>query len=89
LSRSTFSERFAAVVGVSPARYIARWRMHLASAWLRQERLSVSDVARRLGYESEASFSRSFKRLVGIPPSALRRPRPAQPVAGVRKRQTA
>jgi AraC-like DNA-binding protein len=87
LSRSAFSERFAAVVGVSPARYVARWRMHLASAWLRRERLSVSDVARRLGYESEASFSRGFKRFVGVPPSALRRPRRAEPVTAARKRK--
>jgi AraC-like DNA-binding protein len=76
LSRSAFSERFAEVVGTSPARYVARWRMHLASAWLRKERLSVSDVAQRLGYDSEASFSRAFKRSVGVPPSAVRRPRP-------------
>jgi AraC-like DNA-binding protein len=75
LSRSTFSERFTAAAGMSPAHYVARWRMHLASAWLRQERLGVSEVARRLGYDSEASFSRAFKRLVGVPPSALRRPR--------------
>jgi AraC-like DNA-binding protein len=77
LSRSAFSERFAEVVGTSPARYVARWRMHLASAWLRKESLRVSDVAQRLGYDSEASFSRAFKRSVGIPPSAVRRPRSA------------
>lgn len=74
LSRSMFSERFAAVVGVPPARYLARWRMHLASVWLRNERLTVSEVSARLGYESEASFSRVFKRLLGVPPKALRRP---------------
>ncbi|MBC8103783.1 MAG: AraC family transcriptional regulator [Cytophagales bacterium] len=73
LSRSIFSERFASVVGVSPARYLARWRMHVASVWLRRERLTVAEVSLRLGYESEASFSRAFKRLVGVPPSALRR----------------
>jgi AraC-like DNA-binding protein len=49
--------------------------MHLASTWLRGERLTVSEVAGRLGYESEASFSRAFKRFVGVPPSTLRRPR--------------
>jgi AraC-like DNA-binding protein len=78
LSRSMFSERFTTAVGVSPARYVARWRMHLASNWLRQERLTVSDVSARLGYESEASFSRAFKRFVGVPPSAVRRPRMAR-----------
>jgi len=73
VSRSVFSERFASVVGISPARYLARWRMHLASTWLRDDRLTVSEAAARLGYESEASFSRAFKRFVGRPPSALRR----------------
>jgi AraC-like DNA-binding protein len=72
-SRSIFSERFTAAVGVSPARYLSRWRMHLASVWLRHDRLTVGEVAGRLGYESEASFSRAFKRLLGVPPSALRR----------------
>ncbi len=73
-SRSMFSERFTEVVGMSPARYLARWRMHLASVWLRSERLTVSEAAARLGYDSEASFSRAFKRFQGVPPSALRRP---------------
>ena len=72
-SRSMFSERFTSVVGMPPARYLARWRMHVASGWLHNERLSVAEVAERLGYESEASFSRAFKRHVGVPPSALRR----------------
>lgn len=73
-SRSAFSERFTAVVGVSPARYLARWRMHVAGLWLRRQRLTVTEVALRLGYESEASFSRAFKRVMGRPPSAFRRP---------------
>jgi AraC-like DNA-binding protein len=72
-SRSLFSERFTSVIGMPPARYLARWRMHVASGWLRNERLTVAQVAERLGYESEASFSRAFKRHVGVPPSALRR----------------
>jgi hypothetical protein len=55
----------------------ARWRMHLAQAWLRQGRWTVSQVATRLGYDSEASFSRAFKRFVGVPPGTLRRSDPA------------
>jgi AraC-like DNA-binding protein len=72
-SRSLFSERFMSVVGVSPARYLTRWRMHLASSWLRDGRVTVAEAAARLGYESEASFSRAFKRFSGVPPSSLRR----------------
>jgi AraC-like DNA-binding protein len=75
LSRSIFSERFAAVLGVPPAGYVARWRMRLAGTWLRDRHLTVSEVATRLGYESEASFSRAFKRLMGASPSAFRRQR--------------
>jgi AraC-like DNA-binding protein len=75
-SRSIFSERFAKLVGMPPARYVARWRMHVASGWLENERASVGEVASRLGYESEAAFSRAFKRFVGVPPSTLRRARP-------------
>jgi transcriptional regulator GlxA family with amidase domain len=73
MSRSMFSERFTVVLGMSPARYVARWRMHLASTWLRAEKLTVTEMATRLGYESEASFSRAFKRLMGAPPSGFRR----------------
>jgi len=73
LSRTLFSERFTSLVGMSPARYVARWRMHLAGIWLGDERLNVGEVAMRLGYESEASFSRAFKKFTGVPPGSLRR----------------
>ncbi len=74
-SRTVFAERFAAVVGVPPARYLARWRMHVAQGWLREDRATVADVAARLGYESEPAFSRAFKRATGVPPSAAFRRR--------------
>lgn len=73
MSRSIFSERFASVVGVPPARYLARWRMHIASGWLLRDRVTVAEAAARLGYESEAAFSRAFKRFSGVPPSSVRR----------------
>jgi AraC-like DNA-binding protein len=72
-SRSVFSERFSSIVGMSPGRYVTRWRMHVATDWLREQKLSVAETAARLGYDSEASFSRAFKRDVGVPPSAIRR----------------
>ena len=71
-SRSAFAERFTAIVGETPARYVARVRMHQARQWLTDDRMRVSVVAARLGYDSEASFSRAFKRIVGIAPSHLR-----------------
>lgn len=70
-SRSSFAERFASAVGETPARYVARMRMHQAHQWLREGQ-RVALVAERLGYESEASFSRAFKRIIGAPPSQFR-----------------
>jgi AraC-like DNA-binding protein len=72
LSRSRFSKRFTAVLGVAPARYATRWQMHLASVWLRANRGTIAQIATRLGYESEASFSRTFKRCLGASPSDFR-----------------
>jgi AraC-like DNA-binding protein len=72
LSRSIFSERFSALLGISPARYLLQWRMRLAAAWLRNEHMTVAQVAASLGYESDASFSRAFKRFIGVAPSAFR-----------------
>jgi AraC-like DNA-binding protein len=72
-SRSVFAERFSALLGEGPAHYLGRWRMQLAHDWLGSEGMAVADVAFRLGYESEASFSRAFKRIVGKPPGLVRR----------------
>jgi AraC-like DNA-binding protein len=73
LSRSVFSERFSRLVGMPPRQYLTRWRMHLASSWIREDRLSLSEVAYRLGYSSEAAFSRAFKRHLQVPPGVIRR----------------
>jgi AraC-like DNA-binding protein len=78
-SRSVFTERFAQLVGVTPARYLARVRMRIASDLLHSDGLGVRDVAERLGYESEASFSRAFKRHIGVSPSAFRRSGQSEP----------
>ena len=56
--------------------YVARWRMHVALTWLKEEEAPVSEMASRLGYESEAAFSRAFKRFLGFAPGAARRARP-------------
>ncbi|WP_312164058.1 AraC family transcriptional regulator [Phenylobacterium sp.] len=72
LSRSMFAERFTRVLGLSPARYVARWRMYLASALLVEQGLSIAEVSGRLGYESGPAFSRAFKRHLGVSPGAMR-----------------
>ncbi|MGB3338123.1 MAG: AraC family transcriptional regulator [Devosia sp.] len=72
-SRSVFAERFSSVLGEGAARYLARLRMQLAQEWLSQNGLPVAEVASRLGYESEASFARAFKRITSASPGAVRR----------------
>ncbi|WP_176985178.1 AraC family transcriptional regulator [Asanoa ishikariensis] len=70
-SRSAFAKRFRDTVGDSPARYLARIRMEHAKRLL-VERGSVAEVAVRLGYGSEAAFSRAFRRHAGVPPTQWR-----------------
>jgi AraC-like DNA-binding protein len=76
-SRSSFADKFLTAVGETPARYVARVRMHQARQWISRDRMRISEVARRLGYESDAAFSRAFKRLLGQAPSRLRDPAPS------------
>lgn len=71
-SRSVFAERFQATIGVPPLRYATELRMRLASQWLSLERMPIETVAQRLGYTSQAAFSRAFKRTTGQPPGASR-----------------
>lgn len=79
MGRSAFFDRWSTLVGEPPAQYLARWRMHLAQRSLRLGDGSVAEVGRRVGYDSEAAFSRAFKRLVGVAPGTLRRARPDRP----------
>lgn len=72
MSRSAFAARFTDLVGVPAIEYLARWRMQLAATSLK-EGAPLADVAAKLGYQSEAAFSRAFKRHAGVSPGALRR----------------
>ena len=73
MSRSVFAERFSSVVGQPPMQYLALWRMHLAAQSLRDGRRSVAQVGASIGYESEAAFSRAFKRQFGESPGTWRK----------------
>jgi AraC-like DNA-binding protein len=72
VSRSVLADRFAEMVGQPPMQYLALWRMQLASRLL-LEGEPVAEAAVAVGYESEAAFSRAFKKLVGEAPSTWRR----------------
>ena len=69
MSRSAFAARFTELVDEPAMRYLARWRMHVALDRLREEGVTVGELAGRLGYRSEAAFSRAFKRIIGSPPA--------------------
>jgi AraC-like DNA-binding protein len=73
VSRSVLAERFTELVGETPIRYLANWRMQLAKQMMRDGACNVQEVATRVGYESEAAFSRAFKRATGTPPAAWRK----------------
>ena len=73
LSRSVLAERFADLVGMPPMHYLAKWRMQIASDLLSGGSTNIATVAAETGYGSEAAFSRAFKKIVGVPPSAWRR----------------
>ncbi len=66
MSRSSFAERFTALVGDPPLQYQTHWRLTLAKDLLESGNLLVSDVARRIGYDSDAAFSRAFKNSVRL-----------------------
>lgn len=72
LARSTLAQRFREIMGESPMRYLSGWRMQVAQHLLRQASLSIREVAEQTGYESEAAFSRAFKRYCGQPPTMWR-----------------
>ena len=78
LSRSAFAERFAEVLGQPPIQYLTEWRMQLATGLLAGGKDSIARIAAQVGYESEAAFSRAFKKLIGSPPAEWRRTQAAK-----------
>jgi AraC-like DNA-binding protein len=78
LSRSAFAERFTQVLGQPPIQYLTEWRMQLANGILANTKDSIAQVASQVGYESEAAFSRAFKKMIGSPPAEWRRNHLAQ-----------
>ena len=72
VSRSVLDDRFRTVLGRSPIRYLTEWRMHLGEDLLATTNLSVFEIARQVGYDSEEAFSRAFKRSHEVAPSQWR-----------------
>jgi len=74
-SRSVLAERFAALVGSAPMQYLTQWRMLLAANLLCGSNATLSRIAEEVGYQTDAAFSRAFRREFGAPPAAWRRNR--------------
>jgi AraC-like DNA-binding protein len=73
LSRSVFAARFRQLVRQTPLQYLTFWRMQLARTQLTTTALPIALIAERAGYGSEASFSKTFKKVVGMAPGQYRR----------------
>lgn len=73
MSRASFAARFKQLVGESPFQYLTRWRMYKATSYLKTPHAAVADVAERVGYQTEAAFSKVFKRHLGVAPGSYRR----------------
>ena len=79
VSRTVLAQRFVALMDIPPMQYLTHWRLALAAHELRSGRLSLTRIAEQIGYESEAAFSRAFRRTYGMPPGAWRRQTEPQP----------
>ena len=73
VSRTVLVNRFTGHLGVAPMTYLSNWRMQIAAAMLAGGGATIANVAAEVGYESEAAFSRTFKRCAGMSPGAWRR----------------
>ena len=72
MSRTSFSEQFSRLLGVTPIQYLTQWRIEKAKAALRSASTPLAEVAASIGYQSEAAFNRAFRRYVGVGPGRYR-----------------
>ncbi|MDH5707568.1 MAG: helix-turn-helix transcriptional regulator, partial [Hylemonella sp.] len=73
MSRSVLAQRFAELVDMPPMNYLKQWRLSLAAGMLKNGRNSLARIAERIGYGSEAAFSRAFRQAYGMAPGQWRR----------------
>jgi AraC-like DNA-binding protein len=73
MSRSAFALKFKTVLSQTPLEYLTKLRMYKAGAMIRSNNTSFSEVASAVGYGSESSFSRVFRREMGVAPREYRR----------------
>jgi transcriptional regulator GlxA family with amidase domain len=73
MSRTAFSHHFHTLVGQTPMHYLTQWRMQKAKMLLETNNISMLSIAEQSGYQSEAAFSKAFKKCMGLSPGACRR----------------
>ena len=73
MSRSAFAARFKQLTGNTPMNYLANWRMNIAKDIIKDQHLSLIEVAEKVGYSSEASFNRAFKKQFQLNSGAMRK----------------
>jgi AraC-like DNA-binding protein len=73
MSRSAFAVRFKEIVGETPLDYLTRWRIYRAAVLVREGDRKLTDIAKAVGYESDGSFNKTFKRILGVTPGEYRR----------------
>lgn len=73
MSRSGFALRFKELVGETPLEYLTKWRMQKATSFLRNGDKKLFEVAKAVGYDSDAAFSKAFKRNFGVAPREYER----------------
>ena len=73
MSRSAFALRFKELLGETPLEYLTNWRMYKATGLLREGDRKLFEVAKSVGYDSDAAFSKAFKRVLGVAPREFRR----------------
>jgi AraC-like DNA-binding protein len=89
VSRSVLAERFTRLVGYPPMQYLTRWRVQLAARMLADGPNKIAAVGHDVGYDSEAAFSRTFKRIAGLSPTAWRAQRGTKAAPSSRRSTTA
>lgn len=73
MSRSPFATKFTSLVGEPPLAYLTKWRMNLAAGYLKNHQMRIREIAERVGYKSQASFTNAFKRNFAVSPTEYKR----------------
>ena len=72
-SRTSFINKFKKITGLTPIQYLTSWRLLKARKMIKTTDFPISTVGKKVGYNSEVSFSRAFKRQFNTTPGRIRK----------------